>query len=176
MDTIIHPPKGLIRKSFHNPSVCIAQHYNIVEDLAHAPCAMLTLEVLKNYPSQRQTLLSALGAFDSDASSLITFNTENVIPRLSHQLTFHIMAGVKGKKVHQIVIDEGSSTCIISLSCWRDIGSPKLAQSPTTLKAFDGRAFTPYGILNNVMVELRGKTVSFEVEIIDAPLDYNLLL
>ena len=47
----------------------------------------------------------------------------------------------------------------MSLSYWRAIGSPKLAQSHMMLKLFDGRAFTPYGILNNLMVELGGKTM-----------------
>jgi hypothetical protein len=52
IDTIIHPPKDLIRKSIHNPSLCVTQHYNVVEDLAQAPCAMSTLEVLQNCPHQ----------------------------------------------------------------------------------------------------------------------------
>ena len=143
MDIVIRPPKGVIHNLFHNRSVCTAQHYNIVEDLAQAPCAISTVEVLQNCPSQHQTLLLAIGGFNSYTSGLITFNVENVIPRLSHQLVFQISIGVKVKKVHRTMIDEGASTCIMSLSCWRDIDSPKLDQSPTTLKAFDGRYFTP---------------------------------
>jgi hypothetical protein len=46
----------------------------------------------------------------------------------------------------------------------------------TTLKAFDGRTYKPCGILNSLQVELGGKIVSIEVEVIDGPLDYNLLL
>lgn len=64
----------------------------------------------------------------------------------------------------------------MSLPCWKYIVSPKLAQSPTTLKEFDGRYFTPYGILCNIPIELGGKTVNVEVEVLDAPLDYNMLL
>lgn len=64
----------------------------------------------------------------------------------------------------------------MSLSCWKVIGSPSLNQSPTTLKAFDGRRFKPSGILNMLQVELASKTVSVEFEVIDRPLDYNLLL
>ena len=100
LDTIIRPPKGVIQNSFHNPSVCASHNYNIVEDLAQAPCAMSTLEVLQNFPSQRQTLLSTFGSFDLDTFGLITFNTENVVPRLSHQLVFQIPVSVKGKKFH----------------------------------------------------------------------------
>ena len=64
----------------------------------------------------------------------------------------------------------------MSLPCWKSIGSTELSQSPTTLKAFDGRSFTPYGILRNLPIELGGKTVNVEVEVIDAPLDYNMIL
>jgi hypothetical protein len=49
-------------------------------------------------------------------------------------------------------------------------------KSPTTLKAFDGRDFKLYGILNLLVVEIGGKYVLVEVEVVDAPLDYNLLL
>ena len=64
----------------------------------------------------------------------------------------------------------------LSLSCWKAIGSPKLVTSPTTLKAFDGSIFHPHGIISSLAVDLGGKTISIEVEIVDAPLDYNLLL
>ena len=45
-----------------------------------------------------------------------------------------------------------------------------------TLTAFDGRSFYPHGILPAFENKLVGKVVSVEVEVIDAPLDYNLLL
>ena len=64
----------------------------------------------------------------------------------------------------------------MSLSCWRAIGSPKINRSPTTLKAFDGRGFQPYGLLPTIHVELGGNSVSIHIKVIDAPLDYNLLL
>ena len=34
----------------------------------------------------------------------------------------------------------------------------------------------PYGILSNLQIELGGKTVEIEVEVIDGNLDYNILL
>ena len=40
------PPKGVLRRSSYNPNARAAQHYSIIEDLAQAPCAMSTLEVL----------------------------------------------------------------------------------------------------------------------------------
>ena len=66
--------------------------------------------------------------------------------------------------------------CIMSIQCWRSLGSPSLNQSPTILKAFDGRGFRPFGILQDLPIEVEGKTVSLDVEVVDAPLDYNLLL
>jgi hypothetical protein len=44
------------------------------------------------------------------------------------------------------------------------------------LKAFDGHIFKPHGILTALPIEIGGKTVTIDVEVIDAPLDYNLLL
>ena len=44
------------------------------------------------------------------------------------------------------------------------------------LKAFDGHVFKPHGIVPLFHVTLGGKTVNVEVEVVDAPIDYNLLL
>jgi hypothetical protein len=44
------------------------------------------------------------------------------------------------------------------------------------LNAFYGHSFCPHGILPAFPVQLGGKTVEVEVKVVDAPLDYNLLL
>eukprot|EP00253_Pinus_taeda_P018590 PITA_18590 len=62
------------------------------------------------------------------------------------------------------------------MSCWKTLGSPPLSRSLTTLKAFDGRTYKLYGILSNFQVELGGKTIEIDVEVIDGNLDYNILL
>ena len=64
----------------------------------------------------------------------------------------------------------------MSLNCWKTLGSPTLNQSPTILKAFDGRGFHPYEILQDLPIEVEGETVNLDVEVVDAPLDYKLLL
>jgi hypothetical protein len=74
-----------------------------------------------------------------------------------------------GKHVHHMVLDEGETTCIMSYSCWKDLGSPMLAASKTILKAFDEHLFTPHGILATLPIELGGKTVTVEVEVVNAP-------
>ena len=62
----------------------------------------------------------------------------------------------------------------MSLYCWKAIGSPIITSSPTTLKAFDGRGFQPYGILPTLSIDSGGKTISMYVEVVDAPLYYLL--
>ena len=49
-------------------------------------------------------------------------------------------------------------------------------QSLTILKSFYGRGFHPYEILQDLAIEVEGKIINLEVEVVDAPLDYNLLL
>ena len=44
------------------------------------------------------------------------------------------------------------------------------------LKAFDGHVFKPHGIIPSFPITLGGKTVIVEVEVVDVPTDYNLLL
>jgi hypothetical protein len=39
------------------------------------------------------------------------------------------------------------------------------------LRAFDGRGFHPHGLLQSLAVQLGGKTVTIDVEVVDAPLD-----
>ena len=64
----------------------------------------------------------------------------------------------------------------MSFTCWQALGSPTLAASQNVLKAFDGHVFSPHGILTTFTIDLGGKTIIVEVEVVNAPLDYNLLL
>ena len=64
----------------------------------------------------------------------------------------------------------------MSIACWKVLGSPTINQSPTTLKPFDGRGFRLYGLLNDLPIELEGKTVAIDVEVVNSQLDYDLLL
>ena len=159
-----------------NPSVRVAQNYNIVEDLAQAPCDMSALEVVQNYPSQHRTLLSVIGAMDLEESNLITFNLDYFKERLFHHLAFQIQILVGGKNIHRIILDEEAFTYVMSLPCWRALGSPKLTSSPTTLKEFDGCGFQPHRLLQSFAMTLKGKMVLVDIEVVDVPLDYNLLL
>jgi hypothetical protein len=78
--------------------------------------------------------------------------------------------------VNIIVVDYGASTCVMSLSCWKDIGSPKLTPYPTFLTAFDGHSFQPRGLVPSCSVTLGGNSICMEFEVFDPLLNYNLLL
>jgi hypothetical protein len=62
-------------------------------------------------------------------SNLITFNMDYFKERLSHHLAFQIQILVGGKNIHHTILDEGASTCVMYLPCWRALGSPKLTLS-----------------------------------------------
>lgn len=87
-----------------------------------------------------------------------------------------IQVVVRGENVFHTIMGEGASTCIMSMSCCKALGSPSLTQSLMMLKSFDGRGFKPYEMINSLPVELVSKTISVEVKVIDEELDYNLLL
>jgi hypothetical protein len=66
--------------------------------------------------------------------------------------------------------------CVMFVTCWKSIGSPPLIESHNTLKAFNNSGFKPYDVLPSLSITLEGKSVNVEVEVLDAPLEYNLLL
>jgi len=113
---------------------------------------------------------------DPSYSKLVVFNHKNYTPLLPAQLAFIIQVIACRKNINHFIVDEGASTYIMFMSCWKVIGSPQLSQSPPTLKDFYGRIYKPCGILNSLQVELVGKNVSIEVEVINGPIDYNILL
>jgi hypothetical protein len=73
-------------------------------------------------------------------------------------------------------MDEGALTCVMSLVCWKGLKSPTLNKSPMILRTFDGQGFHPHGILQSLPIQLGGKTLIVDVKVVDAPLDYNVLL
>ena len=71
---VLCAPKSTLQKAVFNPNARAAQFYNVVEDIAQAPCAMSTLEVLQSCPTKCKKLLTALGSLDPDNTNLIHFN------------------------------------------------------------------------------------------------------
>ena len=137
---------------------------------------MSVLEVLQSFPSQRKALLFSLGVNDDNSSSVIKFETTGLQPRLPYYVSLLIHVECLNMTVKCTVIDKGVAASVMSLSCWKGLGSPELSKSMTMLTVFDGRTFRLHIILPSLKVHLGGKTVAIEVEVVDAPLDYNLLL
>jgi hypothetical protein len=137
---------------------------------------MSALKVLQSCPTQWKELLKAIGGIDPTDTNLIIFDLEDHIPRLPPQSEFQIQVVVEKKNIYRTVIDEGASTCVMFITCWKVIGSHALTESHNTLIAFNGIGFKPYDVLPSLSITLEGKSVKFKVEVFDAPLDYNLLL
>jgi hypothetical protein len=133
-ETMTHIPKGAFKKDSHNPNARAAQNYSIVEDLAQTPCAMSALEVLQSFPSQRKALLSSLGAVETTNSGMIVFYPTDYKPCLPHHVAFQIVVVYATKSltwnIFRMVVDEGASTCVMSLACWKAIGQPELSHVP----------------------------------------------
>jgi hypothetical protein len=179
-ETMTRIPKGAFKRASHNPNARAAQNYSVVEDLSQTPCAMSALEVLQSCPAQRKALLTALGSTETCNPGTIMLDTTDLKPRLPYHIAFQIVVAHPTKtftrNIFRTVVDEGASMCVMSLACWKAIGQPELSPSPTLLTVFDGRSLRPHGIIPSFPVQLGGKIVCVEVEVVDAPIDYNLLL
>ena len=146
-------PKGVFKKALHNPNMRDTTNYNVVEYLSQTPCAMSALEVLQSCPAQWDALLVALGSMDS-SSLIVKFHLSDVKIRLPYHVALSIDVVHGGKTIGRVVFDEGASTCVMSLECWKALGSPELVPSTTLLNAFDGRYFRPHGILPAFEIKL----------------------
>ena len=121
-------------------------------------------------------MLSTLGVNDDNSSSVIKFETVGLQPCFPYYVSLLIHVECFNMTVKHTVIDEGTVVSVMSLACWKGLGSPELSKSATMLTNFDGRSFRPHGNLPSLKVRLGGKTITIEVEVVDVPLDYNILL
>jgi hypothetical protein len=140
-----HIPKGAFKKSSHNPNARPAQNYSVVEDLSQNPCVMSSLEVLQSCPTQRKALLTSLGSTETCNLGTIMLYTTDLKPRLPYHVAFQIVVAHPTKNftqnIFRTVVDEGASTCVMSLACWKAIGQLIFSPSSTLLTAFDGHSF-----------------------------------
>jgi hypothetical protein len=116
-----HIPKGAFKKASHNPNAKATQNYSVVEDLSQTPCAMFALEVLQSCPAQRKALLTTLGSTETCNLSTIMLDTADLKPRLPYHVVFQIVVAHPTKtftrNIFRTVVDEGTLTCVMSLSC-----------------------------------------------------------
>ena len=96
--------------------------------------------------------------------------------RLPLMVAFQILVLVQNITIHRCVIDDGASTCIMSKNVWQKLGYPELKPSIITLRAYNGHPSTHVDLYQNVSVYLARKTIHIDIEILDAHLDYNILL
>jgi len=59
---------------------------------------------------------------------------------------------------------------------WKNLGSPELKPYDITLRAYDRHPSAPVGLYPSVLVKLARKLVLIDIEVLDAQLDYNILL
>lgn len=137
---------------------------------------MFALEVLQTCPSQKKALLQSLGAIESVDSYLIGFDLDKSELCLPSSIAFHILVTIHNLNVHRCIIDESTSTCIMSFFVWKKQSSPELTPSTISLKAYDGHPSKPQGLYQNFPMELDEKKVHINIEVNYAPLDYNVLL
>jgi hypothetical protein len=175
VETPLHIPRIPLRRNVHNPQARASHNYSLVDDLAQSSAAMSVLEVLQTCPIQWKSLLSALGSVDPVDTQLITFDLDSEEPRLPTLIVFQIPVKIRNITVHQCIIDEGASTCIMFKYVWQKLGSPELIPSFITLRAYDRRPSSLEGLFQNVPVELGGKTMLIDIEVINTPLDYNIM-
>jgi hypothetical protein len=76
---------------------------------------MLALEVLQMCPSQRNALLSTLGALDLSGSKVIKFDIIDVKPQFPYHVAFQIHVDYLKYTIKSTIIDEGAAMCVMYL-------------------------------------------------------------
>ena len=105
-------PKGVLKKTLHNPNARAAENYSVVKYLAKNPCAMSALELLQSCPAQRDALLAALGSMDS-SSLMAKFNLSDVKIHLPYHVALSIEVIHGGKTIGRKL----SMRVLLHLSC-----------------------------------------------------------
>ena len=78
----------------------VALNYSIVDDLAHSPSTMSTLEFLRTCPLQCKALLSSLGFVDPSNSKFITFELDQGEPRIPSSVDFQVLITIYNLFIH----------------------------------------------------------------------------
>jgi hypothetical protein len=111
---------------------------------------------------------------------MIILDTIDLKPRLLYHVAFQIVVTYPTnyftQNIFRTVVYGGALSCMMSLVCWKSINQPILSRSSTLLTSFDGHSFRPHGIIPSFPVQLGGKILCVEFQVVDAPLNYNLLL
>jgi hypothetical protein len=121
-------------------------------------------------------LLFALGVVDPLNAIMIILNVGKFKPRLPPSVAFQLLFMIENVAIHQCIIDEGESTCVMYAKVLNKLGSLELVPSMITLYAYDGRPSQIEGLYHNIPIELAKKQVLIDIKVVNIPLDYNILL
>ena len=111
------------------------------------------------------------------SSRSVSFDWDSVVEsRLPSTTPFQIKVSVNSTNIYRCMVDEGSSTSIISSLTWKTLGSPKLLTIDSQLFAYDRRPGESMGVLPQFPITLGGKTIFVDMMVVDLPLDFNMLL
>ena len=113
-------------------------------------------------------MLYSLGFVDPSNSKFTIFKLDQGEPRIPSFVSFQVLVTIQNVVIHRCIIDEGTSTCVMSTFIWNKLGAPTLQPSNTSLHAYDGRVAQPQGVLTNVSIELEGKTVFIDIEVVNS--------
>ena len=92
-------------------------------------------------------MFSTLGVNHDNSSIMIKFDTMGLQPHFPYYVSLLIHVECLNMTAKHIVIDEGIAASMMSLSCWKGLGSTEFSQSTTMLTAFDGILFWLHIIL-----------------------------
>ena len=83
-------------------------------------------------------MLSSLIVVDGNPSTTIKFKTHGFQPRLPYYVSLLVHVECMNNTIKRTVIDEGAATFVMSLACWKGLGSPTLSKYGTMLTVFGG--------------------------------------
>jgi hypothetical protein len=134
-------PKGVLKRSAHNPNARACPKLFDCRRSGSNPLCDVGFGGAPDVSFIEECLVIYLGSLDPCGSKVIKFDVTDVKPRFPYHMAFQIHVEYTKYTIKHTVIDEGVATCVMSLTCWKSIGSLTLSQSMTMLTAFDGRSF-----------------------------------
>lgn len=134
----------------HNTHVKLSRNYSIVDELAQSPTTMSILEVLQTCPSHKKSLLTTSATIDPLDSHHMTFDSNQSTLIFPSLINFKIPITIKNIFIYQCGIDNGASTCVMSIKIWKDLDSPTLVPLTITFRPYDGWPSHSQGLYQNV--------------------------
>jgi hypothetical protein len=113
----------------------------------------------------------------SNNTRMVSFDWNDLVePCLPSSTPFQIRVEVNSTNIYRCIVDEGAFASILSSLVWKVLGYTKLVSASHELLAFDRRPSEYLGVLPQLPISLGGKTVLFDVIVVQGPLDFSMLL